>query len=70
MGIGGYRHKYTDIYENFTLPKSINKWRTTITIDAHASLVRILSFFCLSFLVKIFEEEIQPSEDHVDISRS
>ena len=41
----------------------------TTTQGAHASLVGILSFSSLSVLVKSFEEEIQPSEDRVDIAR-
>ena len=47
---------------------SINRRRTTTTQGAHASLVRILSF-PLSLLVKSFEEEIQPSGDHMDTAR-
>ena len=43
--------------------------RTTTTKGAHASLVRILSFFSLSLLVKSFEEEIQPFGDRVDTAR-
>ena len=48
---------------------SINKIKTTTTKGAHASLVKILSFFSFSLLVKSFEEENQLSRDRVDTAR-
>ena len=47
---------------------SINMETMNITQGAHGSLMKILSFL-LSFLVKSFEKEIQPSGYCVDIAR-
>ena len=69
MNIGLYRHNYEGFYEKTSSYMSINRERTTTTLGVHTSLVGILSFFSLSLSVKSFEEEIQPSEDCVDIAR-
>ena len=53
----GYKHNYEGFYEKSTYQMSINKGRMTTTQGAHASLVRLLSFF-LFLLVKSFEKEI------------
>ena len=65
MDVGGYRHNYEGFYEKTSYQMSINSGRMITTRGAHASLVRIISFL----LFISFEEEIQPSEDRVDIAR-
>ena len=49
MDIGGYIHNYEGFYEKSTYQMSINRERMSMTLGAHASLMRILSFLLLFF---------------------
>ena len=69
MNIGGYRHIYEGFYEKSIYQMTINRERTTTIEGAFASLVGILSFWSFYLLVQSFENEIQPSKDHLDTAR-
>ena len=44
MDVGRYKHNYEGINKKYTHQMLINRGRTTITLGANTSLMRILSF--------------------------
>ena len=66
MDVVRYTHNSKGLREIFTYSISINKGRTTTPKSAHTNLL-VNSLLCsFSLSVKIFEEDIQSSKDHVD----
>ena len=57
---------YEDFYEKSVYQMSLNSGRMTTTQGANVSFMRIIYFSSLYLLVKSFDEEIQPSRDHMD----
>ena len=67
MGIGGYRYKYKDFCEKGTFPKSINREENDHNKGAQESLVKDSPLSSLPFMMMCFLEEIQSSNNYVDI---
>ena len=70
MNVSRYRHNYKGFSKKIHKKNLKNMRRTTTFKGAYARALTsnsLLSF--LSLLVKSFEEEIQPSRDHMDTAR-